>query len=1377
MAGNEDPNVVSWKDKAKKFFHIGNHAAEDEDSPAKRLESAKYDDMLSRYEPLKTVLEGIPHSNQPEINALDILKAEAEQLHDDGDNEGAIKKFDEIFKEAKKVAEGAEGTAKEIYEAERKTTDKLIHTVHKKRATRKQANTAEIVDQWHAAEKTAKELIVDDEGVQVRNYVAATKGMIACRALMNEFVGEDDKVVLEEAQEEEGPDPQALLNGLEDFAPPPHLRSQMVIGEARSLAWHKDEGDEITLWKSLGEEEETEAQTELLDALEEQMKEIQRQQEDLSEAISKLREAKTVRRLTRELEKLDPDDDLLAHGVKLREVEDALEALQDAARALAKEELLGDPDEITAAFESLTDEDRFDTFMDARSFKPSKDGEIKPELAAAQAAMERVQKTADQMKAFGASHQDIAELWEAVPQDFRPDEVIEELRPYAMARKAIVDESEASRLESRGRSKRKLGDIALQVAGVVDSIATATLDASLVEQFAETGDVFGEGGSEPADEEALSLEGGKLHEWAVTASVLQAGISATTIGLERRARAIALADDDTERNNPETLLELQRARSGRLKMAEHIRIGREIANSAITIVKVFTVNPVVAGFLTILKGILKLLKALEWNLKRLEAAEKELLLMMTQQETDRTNPASESADAMRAALAQQKLLAERMKKAETIGAAGKMVRGTGTAIAGAGSGEVATMGTGLVVMGIGGTMEGVGVVLTGRAFVANYITNKAEEKKCIALMQDAAAGDREAKKQLMKDSSFYAAMYLALAAKEEDPTAIRILNDMQLSAEDIEQNNAYILRKAMLWASGKDDRSPDEAGIAGIAKEGATRPAKKTKSAMETTKDFVMRRNQTDDRVVVREFDPELTAKNWDDTKKAAYESGVREAKTGIGKQLKALEKAVGKIGDGDMKQVRKAVEACEELFHLFGGLSPEWISPRPDGEMPVGFITYAQDMRELAMEQKLDLLSAYEEDEMQAPRYVIPPAEVTEASFKAACDLAKENKVILDDSVKAAKKAFGAFGKIGKDMPRDEEVFELAAEDPKRLLEMIEISRDLAAAVGNCAPINELSADVDRTFRAYVDQLSQRILEHIVDPLEGIADKGRSAFKPPASRDGDLKFSRHRIKEAYENAKDDCLLQQEMPESMTTALDGLSDALKNKEMELDDDELEGSDAHIKSLDKVAVDLLAFEKEARDWRKDIEDHKPFRDYLLSLAELAREQAEEADRKKAICVKARDEAAGADVDANVPPKPPLTLDAWTRWVTEARAVPDMIDRGTAGQTTQAFKNYEKAPELLPLEELIADVKHARKIFKKRRHALYSLRVLLPKVMKGENKDLERSIRAWRKARRAESRLIDNLEKAVDDHVEQEKQDERDAKEERKRAKRERKAANA
>ena len=111
-----------------------------------------------------------------------------------------------------------------------------------------------------------------------------------------------------------------------------------------------------------------------------------------------------------------------------------------------------------------------------------------------------------------------------------------------MARKAIADESEASRQQSREHAKGGLQSLALVVGGVVDGILTSTLDASVVEGLAEGVSPFdGGSGDQQADDEWFDAEGGKLHGWAVSASLLQAAITATAIGLERRARAIEIA--------------------------------------------------------------------------------------------------------------------------------------------------------------------------------------------------------------------------------------------------------------------------------------------------------------------------------------------------------------------------------------------------------------------------------------------------------------------------------------------------------------------------------------------------------------------------------------------------------------------------------------------------------------------------------------------------------------------------------------------------------------------------------------------------------------------------------------------------------------------
>jgi len=495
----------------------------------------------------------------------------------------------------------------------------------------------------------------------------------------------------------------------------------------------------------------------------------------------------------------------------------------------------------------------------------------------------------------------------------------------------------------------------------------------------------------------------------------------------------------------------------------------------------------------------------------------------------------------------------------------------------------------------------------------------------------------------------------------------------------------------------------------------------------------------------VREFVAEFTSQNWEETKKAAYDSGVKEKKTGIAKQFEAMEKAEAKINAKNPKERLKAVQACEEIFKLLGGLTPEWISPRSDNAAPEGFITYIQDMRNLASEKRLELLGAIPQDELKTRPYFLADIAATPKSFSDNCEIAKRYGVVMDDAVKAASKAFEEFQKLRQKMPDDLEEFDGDEFDAKLALQMIETSRDLSIAVAACAPANKLTGDVDQSFRAYADTLSTHILQHITEPLESFADGKRAQFSPPAHRDDSPKLSRHRVKEAYETARNECLLEEEMPESMTAALDKLSAALKREELNLADDELDGSAKLIKAFDEIAVDLLEFEKEARSWRKQIRDHKPFRDYLLELAESARAKAKEADAKKAICVAARD---GAEKVGDAPKRPTLSLGDWTRWVTVARAQPGKIDRGNAAGTTQAFKNYEKAPLLPPADELLEDVKHARKIFKKRRHALYSLDALLPKVMKVDDPELGSAIKSWLETVRLDYADIDYAEGVVD-----------------------------
>ncbi|MCV2868865.1 hypothetical protein OEW28_09515 [Defluviimonas sp. WL0002] len=1358
----------------------GAQAGDPDASADKRLAEAKYDELLRQLAPLKDALLELPRCNTAMLKPLDTIAAEAADLHDDALHD-AVALLGGLHGKAVEIAAGLEATARQDFDRERGLTDKAVKLVFKHKETRKQADRSGIVAKWKEAEALRKTLKLDKLGLQVRDYWKAAEAMMACRALLNNLLPEE----LRARESARAQDQAAMRNQVDlDAALPPVAERGMELADAV-----------LTALAPPDEDFELFAQTfALQEHIDQPSQEAARARYEAQ--VAALRQAQTeranhplaqdARRIAEQIKGLDPETD----ADQIADLYDDLQRvkidLDDAMSAAARDKVLDDAEQITAAFTALSEDEDFDVYLDAHAFDATdENGNPKPELVAAKEQMDKVIAATAVIKANGGNLADIAALWDTVPEAFRPDEVVEELRPYAIARKAILGESAESRAESATRFKQGIGKIALTVTDVIDTVLTATLDNSTFQQLVEEGTLLDGAGSgdQPADDEWFDVQDSKFSAWVIAGTELHAGICATTIGVERTGRKAALADG-LDRNNPEVLLELERARSGRIKMAQHLREGRKMADAVVSTVKVFAVHPALSGFLTMVKGVLKLIKAFEYALERLEAAEKELMVMTTQRDVDRTNPVNQSAEAMRAALTQNKKHAERLEKANKIAAAGQILRGGSTVVAG--TGEPGTAIAGLAGMGVGGGMEAVGVTLVTRAEYKNFKTNKAEETRCIELLQRAAAGDSEAKKSVMKESSFYSAMYLALAAKEGDAIAMRILNDMHFTAEDIEKNNVYILRKAMLWAAKKDDRSPDEAGMVGIGVGKVKSAGSKFMAGVETAGDILTRQNRTDDRVVVAEFVAEFTLQNWEETKKAAYASGVRERKTGIAKEFGNLDRAMAEImltgptapaeeNQGEKsaakrrakfeKALQDALNALDALFHLFGSVDPEWISPRPDGQSPVGFAEYLQEMRNLAAEHRTELLNLMENSgaDLRAPAYRILPS-LDPARFDEACKIASLNGVQLDDRVKAARKLIVSchfeYPKIIELTNNFDGDAKKNQKQREKIVEFIALARSLSAALSQCAPKNLHSAQIDTVFRQFASDLSQTAIEEYVSPIEEVADAARETFatqNPPA-----VELVAGTIRLAYRRAREECLMTNELPDALDKALDQLPALMTHPSRQLSDDDL-GAD-NIIDFDEQAQVFLKIESGLREWGRSIKDHKPFFKYLMSVAALAGGEAREADRKKAICVQKRD---GQPPDQNLGVRPRLASSEWLRWLAAARAdmeksgdkKPVKYDKSAAAGTTQAFKNYEKAPPLLSVDELEEDVKHARKVFKKRRHALKSLDILLARLMKVEGDPLCEAIDGFLMAVATEGALIDEAEVAIEDYVAEQKRQRR------------------
>ncbi len=1315
---NEEPGKLrKWKQRACRLLKISEPAERPALDPERAIEGpepvaagepdvkaskneAEFDKIREKLD-RKIATLGAQPACRDKASALNNVLERATEQREGDDAEAALRTIKDLYSLAKDYIKEHESGLEKDYKDLRGRVDKRITKVFKKKQNRKTAPRDRIVELWKVSDKTVKRPSLDLGFGRIPDYPAGVALLEELDDLLKPYLGEEP-----EGREEPVAAPQGEASQ-EDF-----LQSAVAVKTA-----------------------EVEQLFESLFAPPAQAQDaISPLQRDLHQDMANSAKAQEAQALKQQIENADPND---PQGLVqlLEQLDNKLTELRDEncqrVRASADE----DRDTVATAFEQIGVDQYFDTFLDTRNFDPNAKGEGAPlpseQLIAVQEAVARVSARADALKANGGSLDDLVAVWDAVPAQFRPDEVIEELRPYFLAQKAIKDESAESRAESVARFKHKgiaacidglgavaggfssiLGDNAYEKAtgGFESGVENAAERLSGLEEAAgvDLNATEAEGFSEDAHD---NIENNDVQEWfeereegfkawAHACTTLQSLTVTTTMGMEKFNKNAALGDP-VERNNPEALLQAKRAKSVRLKAANHLETGRKLVSQVIQHAKLAIADPMIGGLLTMAQGFLQLIKAFEQALKALEATERELAILTTQARTDRTGAVNQSAEAMRAALTQQKVRADRNRKAFTAVGAGRLLRGGGQTLAGATKGEPVTGAIGVTAMVAGVGIEGTGRVLQARAELKNYKTNKAEEKNCKALLQQAAAGDPEAKQQLMRDSSFYAAMYLAIAAKEHDPEALRVLGDMDFDEQEIEENNAYILRKAMLWAADKDDRPSDRPGMVGLAKRGAKKAGNAVVDAHIEVNDIISRRNRTHDRIVVEEYPAQFTLQNWKDTKAAAYADGVKEKSTGIQKRLEAYEKRIGKLrkkkGGLDGEKAQECLDLIDSIFHRFGKMKPEWISPRPDGVAPTGFAQYTQDMRDLAQAERRDLLnlcSVFAEDDGPPPFFVM--ADLNANSFTQSCKDAAAAGVVFNSSVKDASKALKALEKAKAALDADETSETVRA--------AITAAEEVQLAMSGLAPQNKNFPGIDSAFLRYSQDMAKLAMEEILR-CDEIAETKRQAFTVSAR---ELSFES--IIDHHKQARDDCWLEEQMPGETTTALRDACDNRVAANEAMSDEELAGHAGLATYWDDRALKLMAFGRALRSYRKACLDHKPWRDYLLDICKLADQEAVEADRKKQICLGAA-EGESAATSGRIGPKT-LTLTDWSYAAAETQTRGLEIYRSS--NITQAFKNYEKAPDLPDPEDREDDRKRTRKIIDKRLKALHSLDVLLPKA---------------------------------------------------------------
>jgi hypothetical protein len=868
-----------------------------------------------------------------------------------------------------------------------------------------------------------------------------------------------------------------------------------------------------------------------------------------------------------------------------------------------------------------------DVMHDGRHYDPS--AETKEQKSAALTLIEtelnRVADLDKKLKANGASLADRQQLWASVPIRLRPDDVVEDLRAFALTQRLIADESDESKEESWNKMVVDLIKTGGSVVGTLLSsagITGTTLDfavqvdtlggsSDLRDQTKDGTRAEGNYGEDLGDE---SFDDYRKKLWAIAQGFQLIGDAVIVIDkmnkdpVPGKEKAGEDAAEDEKKDKDFKNLVAQRKAAMDTVLGDtfsKLMTLKTVLGILIGHIKLSPLGalPQANGIMTACQGFFSLADAYETQLKA-NFMNQELADMEAKRSAaSRTDDVGQAIEAIALAAGDKLEQTLKARNATMATGVGQIARGTGTFTGG--SGEVIS-GT---ILFVGGMLTEFGATIYGLKNAKDDLFKSFDDaERHLELLRNAALGDADAKKEIMSDCPFYCAMYLGLAVKEGNQEAINLLNTMNFAdSDDFKDYDAYMIRKAMLWAIGKDDLAPGSESPAAAALNSVSAKITAAQEAVTHAAEWVAGARDTGERL--KEVDlglPELTANSWANYKDASDKSGVKSQKTGIKEQLATYEKSlpgVFKNGGIGVEQANACLDALEEVIAAISSYTPEWKTQPEGGYAPESAIKFCIKLRDMAEKARRDLIKdCY--DTQKNPK-ALPPkkheykSELTEKGFLEQVKAAKEFGVTVTGHEKLAELLGGCVA--------SEQLFLTGRQDGTHAGGMVDLYNKTLRSISRVEAKNADFPGLNQDFTAYLENIGRMCLIKISE-WTGFEHRKHAEFKTVGSVEATVASFDANLKQAHETLLPENAGEERKIRSLISNLEkGVQDHLES-ETAIGEDVSKYLDASEKAWEE-------FSKALGKYRRLCQAHKPWRLHLEKLAAIADAKAKAYGKRK------------------------------------------------------------------------------------------------------------------------------------------------------------------
>jgi hypothetical protein len=939
-------------------------------------------------------------------------------------------------------------------------------------------------------------------------------------------------------------------------------------------------------------------------------------------------------------------------------------------------------DKVKTALENAALADDAYLFLDAKTFKPGKEGEgtLKTEFELSKAQVEgRVTGTVQaanpvtglvalekfersdalatledeigrlvalhhMLKTNGAGLADLQQLWEAVPLRMRLDEVVEELRPFYFAHHLLEEETDANIAAAKDSAK-----IALATTGVpVLAGAFGTVACFLAADHAASGsDAIDQ--LTPQDKETLSekqadgtrdrgVVGEKIDEpyEDYNKTILLTNQCLATVHDLLLGANEAIKREENKRSKANEMIanrqqELKDIGGFAVENRGNIQKARMILTQIFGRLQLLGMSwhPVVRGALKIVQGQLRMCEGIELRIKALEAEQQSGALAKSQPEMSRGSGSGKAGKVIEATLSKQAKRLEMQGNATLAIAASQTVAGAG--MIGTGLGEVTVS---PIVALLGSLMQGGATAFQTCKTILNMSEDASDDAILKELLKRAHAGDADAKIEVMESSSFYCAMYLAHAAKEGDAEALDVLSDMHFHDEkDFAEHDVYLMRKAITWALGQSDLNPEAKSVIEDIVKGITSFATSAYDTVTKKGRNITSLSWPDDPKDVKFHAPELTAQCWHDYKTEAYKHGIWYQATGVSKLLDTYEQKLQLTIRDDQTPNYEAFDDCADalagVIVKLHAYKPKWHNRKKGTTAPQGAIDFKSGMANLAGQKRVALLAKFQDGGVHYDQTAAPPpqkynVELTSAAFTAQLELASQNKVDLNGKGEA-KKAIDAYEGLVADF-HAKRCF--ATYDPL-IAGITQVKATLGALTGH----NIGYPGENENFTTYVANMIKecdKTLETLVDLSEGEVNRFNATSVKLVFTEFTVNLLRAR---KHWLREDDAHAKLEKP--VTDKLVALNNAyLATAEVELETWLTENGALaadYIKYHDTRSIEFQAMAKLLAAYAQHCGYHRPWQRYLRALKDEAEAASRRHDTLKLVAQKPQDTADAPKAD--------------------------------------------------------------------------------------------------------------------------------------------------